>query len=405
MKKEELGGALRWDECVECGTCLRECRYLGLSADGAVEEIRKINRGEPSVVTERCVSCYACDAFCPRGAHPYERIHYAWDERYRRTGLPARARYLMPDQRPNFRQDVNFSAREKRLLEKWSAPAPPARTVLYPGCNLMTLPLLADGAIFERLPVWGNWGLCCGEMFFRMGLLDRVERTARELTAFYADTGIEEMVFVCSACYNMFGNVLPGQFGARFGFRITFFTDWFWREVDAGRLAAPGKLAGSVAVHDSCHARVLGTEFMETQRAGLRRLGLETHDTVTDLKRGLCCGMASGARRYSVADLARYTVMGLRELDRAEGDLGLAYCTGCLLTFSMARLARPFGKKLVHPLELYRKALGEKALRRNIPRALSILAGISLKALPKYFSRDRFRLENGEGLSVHEKNG
>lgn len=157
------------------------------------------------------------------------------------------------------------------------------------------------------------------------------------------------------------------------------------------------RLSGTAAVHDSCHARVLGAEFMEGQRAGLRRLGLDTRDTVPDLKHGLCCGMASGARRYSIADLARYSTAGLKALDRAEGDIGLIYCTGCLLTFSMVRLARPFGKKLVHPLELYRRAVGEEAPRKHLSRARSMLAGISLRALPKYFSRKRFRLEKGEG--------
>jgi len=393
MKKEDLRDRLDWDACIECGTCLRECRYLGLSADGAVEEIGKINRGEPSVVTERCVSCYACDAFCPEGAHPYERIHYAWDERYRREGLPARAHYLMPDRRPNFRRDARYAGQERALQERWSSPEPPAKTVLYPGCNLLALPLLADGALFGKLPVWGNWDLCCGEMFFRMGLLDRVEKTSRDLTAFYAGVNIDEMVFACPACYNMFTNVLPKQFGARFDFKTTFFTDWFWREVDAGNIAVRNRLPGTAAVHDSCHARVLGADFMERQRAGLRRLGLETRDTVEDLRHGLCCGMASGARKYGIMDLARYSRMGLGALDRTEGDMGLIYCTGCLLTFSMVRMTRPFGKKLVHPLELYRRAVGEETPRKHMTRGISILAGIVLHALPKYFSRKRFRLE------------
>ncbi len=393
MKKEDLRAVLNWDACRECGTCLRECRYLGLSDEEAIAEIKKINRSEPSDVIENCVSCYACDAFCPEGAHPYERIHYAWDERYRKEGLPVRASYLTPGRRPNFRQDLRFDDEERRLLEKWSSPEPPAKTVLYPGCNLRSLPLLADGAIFDRLPVWGSWEHCCGEMFFRMGLLDRVEKTARDLTAFYEGKEVDEMVFACPACYNMFSNVLPKQFGARFGFKTTFFTDWFWREVDNGTITVRERISGRAAVHDSCHGRVLGADFMEKQRGGLRRLGLETRDTVPELKHGLCCGMASGARRYGISDLARYSSMGLSELDRTEGDFGLIYCTGCLLTFSMARMTRPFGKKLVHPLELYRKAVGEKAPRKHMSRARSMLAGIALNALPKYFTRKRFRLE------------
>ncbi|HQL83893.1 MAG TPA: 4Fe-4S dicluster domain-containing protein, partial [Spirochaetota bacterium] len=118
---------LHWDSCIECGECLVNCRYMDFSRDDAIKEIRKINRGlhGESRAARDCASCYACDAFCPNGAHPYERIHYPWNERYERQGLPARARYLMPGQHPNFRQSLTFTRREKALHDAWSSDEPP----------------------------------------------------------------------------------------------------------------------------------------------------------------------------------------------------------------------------------------------------------------------------------------
>jgi Fe-S oxidoreductase len=394
-KTDKFRELLHWDKCIECGECLLNCRYMNFSRKEAIADIGKINRGlhRESKAARDCVSCYACDAFCPNGAHPYERIHYVWNERYELMGLPARASYLMPGRLPNFRQSLRYTKREKELQDKWAADEPPAKTCLYPGCNLLAMPQLAGGAIFDELPVWGRWDLCCGEMFFRIGALAPVRKKARHLTEFYRGKGIEELVFVCPACYNMFSNVLPQQFGASFDFKKTHFTDWFMRKLDEGVFRITNILSGTVVMHDSCHGRVLGEEFMESQRRLMRRLGLEVVEPNEQRKHGLCCGVAAGCREYSMFDLARCGFKGLAALDRAKADEAGTYCTGCLLTLGIFRLANPFGKRLRHIVEYAREAMGESVERKNTQKALQMALGIGLNALPRYFDPRRFKLE------------
>lgn len=371
---------------------------MQFTREQAIDEIRMINRGETakSRAVRDCMSCYACNAFCPHDAHPYERIHYDWDVRYRAHGLPRRASYLMPGRRPNFRQDLRFSRRERELHARWGADTPPARTCLYPGCNLLAMPLLAEGAIFEALPVWGRWDLCCGEMFFRMGLREPTARIAERLTAFYRDKPIDELVFVCPAGYNMFTHVLPEQFGAHFTFKTTFFTDWFMEQQRQGRFPTRTPLQGSTVVHDSCHARVLGETFMEKQRELLRTLGLSVSETEPNRGHGLCCGVAAGCNRYSLFDLMREGRRALRALDQAPGETITAYCTGCLLTLGIFRLINPFGKQPVHLVAYVREAMGETVARGNTMKALQMVAGIGRHALPYYLSRARFTLDPQE---------
>jgi len=328
MEKEDLRQILNWNHCKECGDCLVSCRYIKITRENAVKEIRKINKNEPSKILKKCISCYACNSFCPNDAHPYERIHYNWNERYVKKGLPARASYFMPDRRPNFRQDIRYSSQEKAVLMKWLTPDPPAKTVLYPGCNLLAMPMLAAGSIFEKLPVWGKWDLCCGEIYFRMGLLDPVKATAKRLTEYYRDKDIEEMIFVCPACYNMFTTILPQQFGAQFNFKTTFFTDWFMHELDTGNIKIKNKLSGSVVMHDSCHARIVGQDFMNRQRQLLERLGLTICESQLNKKNGLCCGIAAGCNKYSVTDIIKASIKELNALDKANGDNAAIYCAG-----------------------------------------------------------------------------
>jgi Fe-S oxidoreductase len=391
---EEFREVLGWDRCIECGECLVNCRYMNFSRHDAIRDIRKINLGfhEKTIAAKKCMSCYACNAFCPNDAHPYERIHYFWNERYEREGLPARASYLMPGRLPNFRQSLAYTEAEKALQKKWSIEQPPARTCLYPGCNLLAMPLLAEGAIFEELPVWGRWDLCCGEMFFRMGALEPVKKISKYLSEFYRGKDIEELVFICPAGYNMFSNVLPEQFSASFNFKKTFFTDWLIGRIEDETFKIRKKLSGTVVMHDSCHARVLGKDFMQSQRRLLEMLGLTVVETEQNHEHGLCCGVAAGCNSFSLIDLASCGLKGLSALDKADADDAAIYCTGCLLTLGIMRLANPFGKTLRHIVEYAREALGENVKRTNTKKALQMALGIGINALPKYLDPRHFKM-------------
>lgn len=72
-KKSEGWAIFDYEACDLCGECLARRRYLGLDPVEAVQEMKRLVTGEPSrLVHRRCISCYACDAFCPRDCHPYE---------------------------------------------------------------------------------------------------------------------------------------------------------------------------------------------------------------------------------------------------------------------------------------------------------------------------------------------
>jgi Fe-S oxidoreductase len=376
--------------CRLCGECLVRCRYLGYSRKKAVSEMRKLRDGEDSEVLVKCMGCHACDAFCPYGAEPCAVILGAWRSRRVKTGVPARAEYLLPFSSPNFRRDLPFSAEEKALHQKWASLDPPAETVLYPGCNLLAMPLLAVGPIFDRLPVWGSFDLCCSEMYYRMGLFDVSRSAAGRLSAFYAGRNLKDMVFVCPACANMFKNVLPKKFGAKFDFKITHFADWFSDRLVSGVLLLARPLSVRVVIHDSCHARLLGAGFMERQRNLLKRLGLAVFETPGGHgAEGLCCGMAAGCAGFSGLDIARQALRAIRALSLSPADKAVTYCGGCLLAFETVRAATPTGKPVFHTLELVGAAMGEDPCHPGPEKGRALLSGILANAVPRYLSRRR----------------
>ena len=179
------------DKCTRCGECFTRCRYMNLSRQQAIEEIDRLIKGDSGgEVMKKCVSCQSCDVFCPEDARPYELILEKLNDKYNKTGLPVRALYMLPYQHPNYREDMVplMSDREKELLTSWKKP-PKSGEILYPGCNLLTMPLLFDLKVLKNLPVYGDWEQCCGEPYFRLGALDVVEKIAHKLGSFYTGKG------------------------------------------------------------------------------------------------------------------------------------------------------------------------------------------------------------------------
>jgi Fe-S oxidoreductase len=385
-----------YEECNTCGECLARCRYMGLSRDEAVEEMKRLVAGEPTrVVHKRCISCYACDAFCPRGCRPYELIIARWHERYRERGLPVRASYLMPASQPNFRTDMVRTMRpwERELLRKWRETPPEGELVLYPGCNALTLPHLLHGPHMVGITVSGDFDLCCGEMYFRMGLFDVVERTAEKLPRYYRGRDIGAMLFVCPAGLNLFRNVLPGQFGAEFSFRTRYLGEYLLEKVEAGELEIRRRFDRSVAVHDSCHGRILGEEVMGSARRLYALMGLEMREMASDAREGLCCGMAAGCNRYNPLDMYLAAVKELRAAAGTGADELATYCGGCHLTLSLMRWLYPTRQPLRHLLEYLKEALGEEPYHPAPRRTLRMLGNVGVKALPQLMSRRTYRIE------------
>lgn len=385
-----------YEDCDLCGDCLTRCQYMDLSQAEAVEELKRLMAHEPTqVVHDKCTSCYACNAFCPNDCLPYELIIHTWYERYQKEGMPLRTSYLMPSSSPNFRTDMvqKLDTKEKKLLSKWKKTPPEGEYVIYPGCNSLTLPHLLDHEFLRDIPISGDFHLCCGEMYYRMGLFDVVEKTAERLTEYYRGHDIGTMLFVCPAGLNMFRNVLPEHFGAEFSFETMYLGDYLLKKIESGQIEIKTPLNRQVAVHDSCHGRILGDEIMETNRKLYSLMGLDIRDIQKDRAEGLCCGMAAGCRRYRPDDIYAATVKELRRARKTGAGELAVYCGGCQLTMSMVRWLYPGALPVRHMMEYLAEATGSSPRLPASMRSLHMLKNVASKTLPKLLSGKSWRIE------------
>ncbi|MBN1382044.1 MAG: (Fe-S)-binding protein [Deltaproteobacteria bacterium] len=65
-----------WDasKCDFCGDCLVQCRYVNYDRDKAVTEIKLLAEGKEADILNHCITCVACNDFCPTGADPSDLV-------------------------------------------------------------------------------------------------------------------------------------------------------------------------------------------------------------------------------------------------------------------------------------------------------------------------------------------
>ncbi|MEA3222324.1 MAG: (Fe-S)-binding protein, partial [Thermodesulfobacteriota bacterium] len=69
---------LKFDEaiCAKCETydCIMKCQYMDMDLEQAKQEKWKLIKGEDSSILTDCVTCYACEEYCPYDNHPFYLI-------------------------------------------------------------------------------------------------------------------------------------------------------------------------------------------------------------------------------------------------------------------------------------------------------------------------------------------
>ncbi len=137
------------DRCDLCGDCLVRCPYVEYDRDEAIEQFRRLIDGETPEIVTACVTCVACNQFCPQGARPFDLIL----ERQEETGT-----LNIPEQNTQLFRNMPTAPSEVRpRCRRQAHPLPLLRGRPLPG--------LFDGPLFEGLTI-----LKGGDYFCNVGL-------------------------------------------------------------------------------------------------------------------------------------------------------------------------------------------------------------------------------------------
>ena len=389
-----------FDTCLRCGECLKNCPVLHYPEEKAIAEITKLRNWDDSEVLEKCISCYSCNAFCPNGNHPYELILSHRYKKYLQTRkIPGRTKGALPLNKRNFLYFAKkkMSEYELSLLKKWEKNSHSDLSgydeVILAGCNFRIYPYILDSPIFGETPVIGADDLCCGEVYFRMGLFNIVEKIVPHIEKRYKQMRIKKLIVPCMAGFNMLKNVLPEEFGAKFDFEVEYGGEWILKKLERGEIEVKRKLNRTISIQESCHAKVLGEKYIEIPRKIIEKIGGKIREIPHWGKNAICCGAADGIRNYNPIDILRGAFRELSEAKSVKTEIFSPYCATCLLILSTGKLFYPASFQIEHLYELVHYAAGYNPKPSPLKRAFQVIEGLVPSAIPEIALFTKFNPE------------
>jgi len=186
------------DVCVNCETvdCLMKCQYINFNdMSEAKEEKLKINDGKSSRVLDECLTCYACQEYCPFGNNPF----YLLVERQEEKGI-------LPSPRPIIEEQLRMMKPKGRISKE---------AVSGPVVDMCAFPMLTGcvrGKLFEGASIIVGTDIFCNIMWLHFAknstIRERVPEAIDNIMTYYmkeADT--DELICFHDECYGTYTSV------------------------------------------------------------------------------------------------------------------------------------------------------------------------------------------------------
>jgi len=226
------------------GECLARCPYVSYDEDDAKRAMKSLIEGERHQILKECITCAACNDFCPLGADPWDLIARRQEETDA-LGIPA-------DAKPS----SDWLTKPAVVIRRGK----PGGALISAGGIYEVVPQaeFLTGQVFEDATIIGGGPYACG---FTETHLGRASRPLKNLPHFIENPakaaeefGVDEIVFTHDACYNV-ATTLAMQQGIEVPFRSVHILEYIrnWLRDHPDRITNP--LGISVAVQGGCTTR------------------------------------------------------------------------------------------------------------------------------------------------------
>ena len=330
--------------CESCETvdCLMKCQYVDFDdIEDAKSEKQKINAGEDNRVLHECLTCYACQEYCPYGNNPF----YLLVERQEEKGI-------LPAPKPIIKEQLKMMAPRGKITNL---------KVQSPVVNMCAFPMLTGcvrGSLFEGASVISGNDIFCNIMWLHFAknsaIRERVPEMIENIMNYYLnDSGIDEMVCFHDECYGTYTSVADA-YDISVPFKPIHLFDYINRKLD-GLSDRIKPLKVNIAYQRPCSNR-LSPEKDKVLDEIFEKIGAVRVPRKFDRENALCCGGVPRAQqRDELAD----------ELVEKNIDdmlaVGATYCVfNC--PFCMATMAQEVAERGLMPMlvsDLVLTALGE----------------------------------------------
>lgn len=324
------------DKCDFCGDCLVRCQYVDYDEGKAIQQMREIADGKPAEILSQCITCCACNEYCPNGANPFDLISRL-QELHHSHPIPEKTRKFM---------DAGGTMPSALIRGDDSKPAL-SLCVMEPFMPSDAV----GGQMFEGMTVAKGGRYFCYLGYVHIGMESPLAEHAQGFVDELASIGTEEIVFIHADCYAMISK-MP-DYGIEIPFKVTHIIEYM-RDYLKGNKESISPLNFKIAYQRPCASRYSG-EIEPILDDLFELVGVERVERRYDRDSALCCG---GVFSRIYPERIRPTMeANLKDALEAGGEAMVFLCPLC-----MGALGKSAKEKGMHPIfitQLVRMALGE----------------------------------------------
>ncbi|MDD5167757.1 MAG: (Fe-S)-binding protein [Syntrophales bacterium] len=329
------------EKCDYCGECLARCRYLPFDQKSGGEAFKKLVRGEKVDWLYDCVTCMACNEYCPKGARPFDLIL----EKMEKAG------------------DFTDPALRTQMADRLKAdgePKPVAAAERAMSLCVMdaSMPWAIQGKLFEGLPLLKGRHYFCNVLFAHMGdesiMRDRLQGMVDNL----AKSGAKEIVVVHDDCYAVLKGIAP-----EYGINVPFRPVSIFEHLRDYLQAHPGeirKLNMKIAYQRPCASRYTPEkdDFLDEI---FEMIGVERVKRKYDGIDAICCGVELAGPNLKLFPRGKnfepFRDMNIQDATDHNAEAMVYLCPMCYRT--LGKKAKGAGLKNLMISDLCRLAIGE----------------------------------------------
>lgn len=326
-------------KCSFCGICLERCHYSKFTKRECAEELRKLIKGEPARITKECITCYACNEYCPTGANPSDLIQRRMEEQGYEVS-------------PTFLHMVEVSDAPDHCPTRvvWGEPGKP----IVHTCTFHDfIPHYYEGPLFQGVTfIYGGdfasrlyYEHVAKQSVFKEWLPRKVENVTRV-------AGGREVVLMHDDCYSAY-TTKAMDWGVNVPWKPVHQAEYCLNFLKANKSRVK-KLNLKVAYQRPCASRYAPWQNEWIDEV-LELIGCERVKRKYDYDNQICCGAVVAAKRgKAAADEVRSK--NIDDAKAAKADVMVMQCPICAL--SLREVANNAGMKPYLLAQLCNLALG-----------------------------------------------
>ena len=262
--------------CSECEDidCLTRCQWMDIDKETARKEMEKMINGEDSFVLKECVTCFACDEYCPYDSHPFD-LKTELQEKFNTFNIPPQ----MLEQTV-----MRYKPHDELRLKEIDPAKPVLNKCAFPRTNAKNM----EGRLFENLQYVSGLSYFCNLLYHHIAKDSVIKERAPIILENIKKQGIKEMICFHDECYGFYTSYCTrNNIELPEGFKPIHLFEYLYRYLKDNESEIK-KLNMKIAYQRSCSNRFI-PEIEKYVDNICDLIGVERVKRTYDRENALCC--------------------------------------------------------------------------------------------------------------------